>query len=194
MNNYLKSIATQRNTIPYRKELNQITGGIIGSILLQQMMYWYEINEEKEFYKFIKPCKHPLYQSGDSWTEELGLSEKQYNTARKQLEKEELVSHRTDHNRVTWYKINEEKLNEKMNEINWKNNKKKDNKVKMIIENKVQIERPAQSKSESKLKISQEKYNRNNKKRIERDQNGNAYDTDGNWISESRIKEYLEGR
>jgi len=28
------------------------------------------------FYKFLEPCKHPLYRKGDSWAEELGMSRK----------------------------------------------------------------------------------------------------------------------
>lgn len=36
----------------------------------------------KPFYKFLKPCQHKLYRPGDSWCEELGMSE---NTVRKHM-------------------------------------------------------------------------------------------------------------
>lgn len=41
--------------------------------------FWFH-KKPKGFYKFIKPCNHRLYTSGDSWCEDLSLSE---NTFRK---------------------------------------------------------------------------------------------------------------
>ena len=64
------------NVLIYRKDLNAITGGVIGSIMLGQLIYWAAKNDYKPFYKFIQPCGHALYKEGDSWAEELGIDDK----------------------------------------------------------------------------------------------------------------------
>ena len=45
-----KIIANDKNIIPYRKELNLITGGALESIFLAQLLYWYEVNDGNEFF------------------------------------------------------------------------------------------------------------------------------------------------
>lgn len=58
-----KILAYDNNLIVYRKELNLITGSVLSTILLQQCIYWDNINEDDEFYKFIEPLEliHRLY-------------------------------------------------------------------------------------------------------------------------------------
>ena len=99
-------ISRDNEIIPYRKELNAITGGITATILLQQIIYWYLNNKNKPFYKFIEPCQHEKYTDGDSWCEELGFSRKEFLTAIKKLEDLKLVSKKTNMNRVTFYTLN----------------------------------------------------------------------------------------
>lgn len=99
-------ISKDNEIIPYRKELNLITGGVTATILLQQIIYWYSNNGNKPFYKFIEPCQHEKYIAGDSWCEELGFSRKELLTAMKKLEDLNLVSKKTNMNRVTFYTLN----------------------------------------------------------------------------------------
>lgn len=103
----LSVIAHDKRMIPYRQELNQITGGVTSSILLQQLIYWWHRSEGKPFFKFIEPCGHDRYRDGDSWTEELGFSVKEFKTAYKRLEDAGLVSKKIGADRVTWYTLDE---------------------------------------------------------------------------------------
>ncbi len=50
------------------------------AILQHQLEYWFS-KYSHGFYKFIEPCKHPLYKAGDSWTEEIGYSRPVFNRA-----------------------------------------------------------------------------------------------------------------
>lgn len=75
-------IANDKRMIAYRPEWREAIGSVTASILLGQIIYWWERSGRKEFYKFREPCKHhPQYQAGDSWCEELGFSKDEYNTA-----------------------------------------------------------------------------------------------------------------
>ena len=85
-----KIIANDKNIIPYRKELNLITGGALESIFLAQLLYWYEVNDCNEFFKFREPCEHSLYKEGDSWVEELGFSIKIINRIIKVFKKDDI--------------------------------------------------------------------------------------------------------
>lgn len=115
-------IASDRTLITYRPKLNDLTGSVTATILLQQIMYWWA-QKKRPFYKFKEPCKHPDYRAGDSWTEELGFSRHEFNTALKKigakisrkLPREEAAQHAlvfywTDMSRKTWYEINEARL------------------------------------------------------------------------------------
>lgn len=110
--------------ILYRKEYNYITGSVEGSLLLQQIVFRWRGNGKKPFYKFREECDHPLYRDGDSWTEEMGFGTSQFDRALKdiatkvtsgskksEIEKWSLVTYWTDHQRVTWYSVNERLLN-----------------------------------------------------------------------------------
>jgi hypothetical protein len=130
------------STIAYRPKLTKITGSVLSAILLQQMMYWAKRMNNK-FYKFMQPCKHPLYKEGQSWCEELGFTKAEFETALRKIafklgkrkdpkpkkeeskyksvssisKEEALIIYYTDANRVTWYSVNWNAVNEKLNEI-----------------------------------------------------------------------------
>lgn len=87
------------HAIPYRPELRicfepfaPINGQkpkdltTAGAILLQQLDYWFS-KYPGGFYKFMEPPKtgHKAYRSGDSWTEELYFSRKEFTTAFEQV-------------------------------------------------------------------------------------------------------------
>lgn len=79
MNNH--TLARTATFISYYKELRQITGSVTGSILMQQLDYWFSKTHGKPFYKFKAPCEHALYKEGDSFTEELGFSVDEFTNA-----------------------------------------------------------------------------------------------------------------
>lgn len=111
-----KIIANDKNIIPYRKELNLITGGALESIFLAQLLYWYE-QSGGEFYKFREPCEHELYKEGDSWTEELGFSIKIIDRIIKVFKDKGFLTTRTTIDRVTFYNLNIELINELLSEV-----------------------------------------------------------------------------
>ena len=104
------------NILIYRKDLNAITGGVIGSIMLGQLIYWAAKNDYKPFYKFIQPCGHALYKEGDSWAEELGIDDKTISRNFKKFEELGILTRKTDLNRLTWHTINKEILDELLKE------------------------------------------------------------------------------
>lgn len=124
---FFNLLAEDKELITYRKSLNKITGGVTSTILLQQIIYWAKKKQGQPFFKFRAPCNHPLYSSGDSWTEELGFSACEFDTAlshigtkitrgiskadvMKNEEAKSLVVYWTDANRVTWYLLNTDLL------------------------------------------------------------------------------------
>ncbi|MCK5924626.1 MAG: hypothetical protein KAG10_01895, partial [Methylococcales bacterium] len=80
MQNRLLSIT--RNIIPYVKELRPIAGSVTSVLLWQQLDYWFAKSPDS-FYKFLSPpqTNHEKYRIGDSWTEEMGFSEKEFRNA-----------------------------------------------------------------------------------------------------------------
>jgi hypothetical protein len=66
--------------VPYVRELRQISGSILGALIMQQLDYWFEKYPEG-FYKFLEPCEHALYKAGSSLTEELACSADEFRTA-----------------------------------------------------------------------------------------------------------------
>lgn len=67
--------------IPYYPALSVKLGSVTSAILLRQLEYWFRKMEYRPFYKFLKPCEHRSYKTGESWTEELGMSEAEFRTA-----------------------------------------------------------------------------------------------------------------
>ncbi len=117
---FISLFLENKQRISYRPQLNKITKSVVGSILLSQIVYWWQKSERRPFYKFAAPCKHNLYREGDSWQEELGFTRYELQTALKGIakkitkgvslkesEKKYLVIYWTDKNRLTWYKLNE---------------------------------------------------------------------------------------
>jgi len=116
------------SVILYRPELNNLTGSALASILLHQIIYWWEKNGSKPFYKFFSPSpKQSSYREGDSWQEELGLSRHELDTAlarigkkigkgdgKKEALKSNFVIYWTDSDRKTWFEVNESLLNRRL--------------------------------------------------------------------------------
>lgn len=73
-------LAITAKIIPYVKELREITGSVLSAILMQQLDYWFHLRPDG-FYKFLSPCDNPLCKQGETWTEELGFSRKEFWTA-----------------------------------------------------------------------------------------------------------------
>lgn len=70
------------NFVPYYKDLRLITHSALSSILAARLQYLFEREGNEEgFFKFLKPCGHPNYRQGESWSEELGFSEKEFHSA-----------------------------------------------------------------------------------------------------------------
>lgn len=118
-NDYLVSTLIAERGVIYRPSLRNVTKSVIGAILLNQIIYWWKIKEREKFYKFFSPCSHELYNQGDSWAEELGLSYAEIQTGLKSFAKkitrgislndmkeEYSVVYWTDKKRLTWYLFN----------------------------------------------------------------------------------------
>lgn len=73
-------LSLTRNVIPYVKELRIFTDSVVGSILMQQLDYWFERYPDG-FYKFLEASDHPKYSEGKSWSEEIGISSTEFRTA-----------------------------------------------------------------------------------------------------------------
>jgi hypothetical protein len=76
-------LADDKEMITYRPKLNQLTGSVVATILLQQIIYRWVRSNRHPFYKFGAPCAHPNYKPGDSWQEEIGISRSELETALK---------------------------------------------------------------------------------------------------------------
>ena len=111
----LNILAADKSMIAYRPALNKITGSVLATILLQQIIFRWTHNKESEFYKFKAPCNSKLYKEGDSWAEELGFTIYEFDGAIKILKEKSLVSTRIDIQRLTWYSINIEKITDLIN-------------------------------------------------------------------------------
>ena len=124
---YLDLIAEDRQLIVYRPRLNEVTGSVTATILLQQILFRWNQNGKRPFYKFNGPCDHKRYVSGQSWQEELGFTYSELNTARDKIAKkvlkgqnkvlalrENMVIFYTDANRVTWYEVNEKLIEQSL--------------------------------------------------------------------------------
>lgn len=132
---FLALLSEDREIISYRPRLARITGSILASIFLQQVIFRWKHMERQPFYKFRSPCPHEKYRSGDSWEEELAFSVSEIGTARDKVatkimkgqskddvlgtteadfdehgrmrNAQALIIYWTDKKRVTWYQLNE---------------------------------------------------------------------------------------
>lgn len=135
MNKILRIIAEDKDIIPYRKTLRPICGGsITATILFSQILYWWNKVGCRPFYKYITPPEQkenetieeylkrvPTYRIGDSWTEELGFSKKEFNTALSKIAHKksksvsgdklvkcpikQYIQYWTDIQRITYYEV-----------------------------------------------------------------------------------------
>lgn len=113
----VKIMADEKSVILYRPRFNKHTGSVLATILLQQAAYWWCKMGEKSYYKFKEPCAAAKYKTGESWCEELGFSRREFDTARSLLEDRGFLSVKTDMERLTWYTVNGEKINEMMDMV-----------------------------------------------------------------------------
>lgn len=104
----LSFVADDRNLITYRPAWNAFTGSVNATILLQQVIFYWQNHGQKPFYKFKEPCGHKLYRTGDSWTEKLGMTAKEFDTALGKLKAKGFVSSNIDISRVTNYVLHED--------------------------------------------------------------------------------------
>ena len=115
--NIIDILSNDTTMIPYRKELNSITGGVKNTLLLTQALYWWNVNGRKPFYKFIEPCNHPMYKEGDSWCEELGYTKRELCGSMNKLVELGIMIKKTDNSRITYHEVNEEKLKSSIEQI-----------------------------------------------------------------------------
>lgn len=116
----LQLVADDRETIPYRRRFNRITGAVTASILFQQAIFHWRNNKRRPFFKFMEPTdsSNRLYREGDSWTEELGFTRYEFESAREliatkikkggELPSDKPIAYWRDGNNLTWYAINEQ--------------------------------------------------------------------------------------
>jgi len=122
-------IADDITLVPYRPKLNKITGSVLSTVILQQVLYWWKKGGRKKFYKFKDKCDHALYSEGDSWLEELCFTRDEFDTAIKRIgfkmgktenrikKEEAFIIYYKDAQGVTWYDINAEYLAEKLTSL-----------------------------------------------------------------------------
>jgi hypothetical protein len=75
-----KILSIFKESIPYIRPLNEYTGSVLSTILMQQLDYWF-MRYPDGFYKFLEPCDNNFYKEGESWIEELGFSKEEFRTA-----------------------------------------------------------------------------------------------------------------
>lgn len=126
-NQLLDLLSNDRRQIVYRPEWREMTGSVLGAIMLQQVFWRWDKNDDKPFYKFKMPCGHPLYREGDSWTEELGFSKREIENSLKQIgqklkdgterKNDVFLWYWTTVDRRTFYHINLPYLSQKITEL-----------------------------------------------------------------------------
>ena len=108
----VKALAIGLKAKLYFKEFNKITGSVHCSLFLGQLIYWADKNDYKPFYKFRQPCQHELYKEGDSWAEELDFEIRMIDKCVKTLKELGILETKTTIQRVTFYELKIEKLND----------------------------------------------------------------------------------
>lgn len=107
-------IQNGRKYIYSRLLVQLFNGDHFSALVLQSAIFWAKSNRNY-FYKFLCPCKHPLYRAGDSWVEELLMSYKQI---RKQMKKLDhyIITHKSYQN-IIYYSVNFVYLNAQIEQI-----------------------------------------------------------------------------
>jgi len=126
-NDFLTLLAEDKQMVAYRPQWREITGSVTATILLQQIIFRWNMAGRKPFYKFKSPSQNnSMYKKGDSWLEEIGFNLKEFDNAIKKigqklsaqklktdprlLKHDKPVEYCTDEQHVTWYNIHEENL------------------------------------------------------------------------------------
>lgn len=134
----------------YKPKYARMIGSVTAAILLKQIAFWYKLKRNQPFYKFKAPCNHKLYEEGDSWEEELGFSRSEFDCARSKIgtkitqdsgankgdilmmdtaffdddgrmtNANRLIIYWTDADRVTWYILNENLLEDALSKLDLK--------------------------------------------------------------------------
>lgn len=123
-----KAIRTAINEpfIKYYPQLGRAFDSICAAILLKQIDFLFMSNNDEPFSMFKEPCENINYRYGFSWTEMLGISKREFDTALsklkavkvtkgislKEAKKTSLVVYWTDGSRQTWYWLNTEMYHE----------------------------------------------------------------------------------
>jgi len=125
----LDILADDGSLIPYRKMLNKITGSVLSTILLQQIIFLWKVFGKKRFYRFAEPCEHEKYEEGKSWCEELGFTRDEFNAAMKRIgfkmgktknkitKDEALVIYYKTSEQITYYELSVDVLLKKLKEL-----------------------------------------------------------------------------
>jgi hypothetical protein len=88
----LKILQEDKELVLYRKSLRKIAHTLPATLLLSQIIYWWGKSKGKPFYKYKEPPSKQrkdesdsnyqkrvcFYNEGDSWTEELGITVKEF--------------------------------------------------------------------------------------------------------------------
>lgn len=107
---YINLLADDKNVIIYRPKMTKITGDVVSTILLMQILYW----RGKMEGNFHKPLS-----VGDanttSFADELGITKKSLTRAAKNLQTRGLIRFWTQKlAHKTWWEVNTEKLDAAM--------------------------------------------------------------------------------
>jgi len=97
----------------YLPGLRRITGSVTGAILLARITYFWRLAGSTPFPKFKEPCNSDQYKAGESWTEDLGFTRREFDTALGKLS--DFVSYSRGMDRVTYYQLDEQALNQAIN-------------------------------------------------------------------------------
>ena len=133
MSDVLEMLSTMR-TMVYRPMLNDGTGSVNATLLLNQILYFWMSNGKKPFYMFMEPAeKNPMYREGASWTEIMGFGSFEFRSALEKIarkspaggvqhtlyasEETRPVIFWTDRARLTWYDVDEAALSRLVNRV-----------------------------------------------------------------------------
>lgn len=72
-------VAMHQKYISYFPCYNGITGGIVSSILFGRLEYWFSRTNGEPFFKYLSPNVNS--KEGDTWVEEVGITEDEFRTA-----------------------------------------------------------------------------------------------------------------
>lgn len=120
INTIFSLIDEDEEKVLYRPRWSHALGSVSSAIVLQQIFYYHRAAKRQgknRFYKFREPCSHEYYRKGDSWSEQLGISSKVFDSAIKRIGQKltkgskkdgtALVHYYTDAMRLTYYELNE---------------------------------------------------------------------------------------